>query len=211
VLNEQRKRLNEGNEKYRSLLHNISKILHPFTLTGDRRNTPEVVGELNKQVKEFSALGEEYRISDKQERLGKFSRQIVDLSSCIDAWWLWVEESIKSLEPYLDPRREKSEKEKYDWILASLLPKVYWEQQAIRADTVELRNAYRAVAQNALADLKSHPLTTTLLETQIKRFHSWAEWMVTVQTPWCNPGSQAAGGSTGIGCPWRPWVITSAR
>jgi hypothetical protein len=172
IAEEERKRLEEGKEKYRSLLHDISRMLHPFTLTGIRKNAPEVVEKLNDQVPAFSALGEEYGISDKQGRLEKFSRQIANLSSCIDAWWLWVEESVKTLDPSLGPGTEK-----YGWVMDSLLPKVYWEQQAIRADTVELRDAYRAAAQNTLADWQAHPLTTLLAETEIRCFHSWAEWM----------------------------------
>jgi polyhydroxyalkanoate synthesis regulator phasin len=170
AVHEYQKRLQEGKEKYRSLLQNISKTAHPFALTGRRKNTPERVEKLNEHAREFSALGEHYGIPDKQGRLRKFSRQIGALSICVDAWWLWVEESIKSLQ--LDPGMEK-----YHWVMERLLPKVYWEQQTTRADTVELRDAYRAAAQTAIANWQAHPLTTVLPETEMKRLQSWAEWM----------------------------------
>jgi hypothetical protein len=65
--------------------------------------------------------------------------------------------------------------EQYGWARDSLLPKVYWEPRANRADTIELRDAYRAAAQNASAAWQAHPLTLLLSEKEIQRFHSWAE------------------------------------
>jgi hypothetical protein len=172
IANEEQKRFAIGKEKYKSLLRGISIILHPFTVTGIRKNTSTVIAELNDQARTLSALGEEYGIADNQRRLEKFTRQIDDLSSCVDAWWLWVEESIKKFDPCLNFGMEQ-----YSWVTDSLLPKVYWEQQASRADTIELRDAYRVIAQDALVAWQAHPLTMLLPEKEIQRFHSWAEWM----------------------------------
>jgi hypothetical protein len=127
---------------------------------------------MQEQAQALSILGEEYDISDQHRRLGKFIRQIENLANTIDAWWLWVEESIKNLDPNLMPGMEK-----YRWIVEILLPKVYWEIQVTRADTVELRDAYRVSAQNALTVWQSHPLTTSLSEEEIQCFHLWVEWM----------------------------------
>ncbi|CAK0749258.1 hypothetical protein CCP4SC76_2010014 [Gammaproteobacteria bacterium] len=116
----------------------------------------------------MAALGEEYAIPDKSGKLGKFTRQIGDLVSGIDAWWLWVAIAIKSL---------KLTAEQTDWVRDYLLPKVYWEQQVTRADTPELRSAYRAAYQSAKVAWQAHPLTAKLSETDIQRCHLWAEQM----------------------------------
>lgn len=172
VAKEQQKRFEEGKEKYRSLLHGISKILHPFTITGIQKTTFGVIEEMQEQAQALSILGKEYDISDKNGRLEKFVRQIGNLANTIDVWWLWVEESIKSLDPCLKPGMDK-----YRWVIEILLPKVYWEMQVTRADTVELRDAYRIAAQNAVTVWESHPLTTSLSGVEIRHIHSWAEWM----------------------------------
>ena len=172
VAKEKQKRFEEGKEKYGSLLRGISKILHPFTMTGVQKTTSGVVEEMQEQAQALSMLGEEYDISDPQGRLGKFTRQIKNLANTIDAWWLWVEESIKNLDPSLKPGMEK-----YRWAIEILLPKVYWEMQVTRTDTVELRDVYRITAQNAVTVWQSHPLTKSLSEVEIQRFHLWAEWM----------------------------------
>lgn len=133
IANEKQRRLEEGKEKYEALLRGISIILHPFTLIGIRKNTPAVVVELTDQARTLSALGEEYGISNQREKLEKFIRQIGDLSTGIDAWWLWVEESIRNFDSSLNLGMEQ-----YDWAMDSLLPKVYWERQADRAGFVTL-------------------------------------------------------------------------
>jgi len=164
----EQKRLEQGKEKFRGLLHGISKVLHPFSLTGKQQDAPQVAQELHTQTQALAALGEEYAIPDKSGKLGKFTRQIGDLVSGIDAWWLWVAIAIESL---------KLSAEQTDWVRDCLLPKVYWEQQAARADTPELRSAYQAAYQAAKAVWQAHPLTAKLPEIEIQRCHLWAEQM----------------------------------
>jgi hypothetical protein len=122
------------------LLHKISQALHPFSLDNKRQDAPQIEQDLCANATALAVVGEEYEIKDNAGKLGKFRRQIKDLVSTVDAWWLWVDVSIETL---------KLSTEQRDWATESLLPKIYWEQQVARTDTPAVRDSYKIVAQSA--------------------------------------------------------------
>ena len=164
----EQKILEEGKDKYTGLLHKISQVLHPFSLTNKRQDAPQIEQDLNTHATALAGVGEEYEIKDNSGRLGKFRRQIKDLVSTVDAWWLWVEVAVETL---------KVPTEQKDWVTECLLPKVYWEQQVARTDTPAVRDSYKIAAQSADSAWQAHPLTKSLSEQEIKRCRAWAEWM----------------------------------
>jgi hypothetical protein len=61
-------------------------------------------------------------------RLKKFIKQIKDMASGVDSWWLWAIESLVgyglgSAQP--------------DWLLYTLLPVIYWHQQMEKAQNAK--------------------------------------------------------------------------
>ncbi|CAK0751132.1 hypothetical protein CCP3SC15_1740007 [Gammaproteobacteria bacterium] len=59
-------RLEKSKEEYLDLLRGISKVLHPFCLTGTKQDTPQVVREVKARAQMLAALGQEYSLPDKK-------------------------------------------------------------------------------------------------------------------------------------------------
>lgn len=160
--------LEQGKEQYRKLLHGISKTLHPFDLSSKRQDAPQVKQALCAKAQALDDLGKTHDISDKSGKLGKFTRQIDDLVSGVEAWWLWVAVALETL---------NLSSEQQSWVRDYLLPKVYWEQQIARTDTPELRDVYQSAHQIAEANLQNHLLTSQLSAHEKHHCYLWAEWM----------------------------------
>ena len=160
--------IESGISHYRQLLHTLSQIVHPFDITNSNGQTSaQVQLLLNQLVEEIRELQKEHEINDPKERIEKFCKQIEDIASVIDAWWLWVEESLDS---------DKVTEEIQEWLLTYLLPTVYWQKQAERTKNPDLKEAYFYAFEKAQYELEHHPLTSSLIHQ--KELLSWADWMV---------------------------------
>ena len=89
--------LNSGITKYKQILWNLSKTVHPFDINNLNRQTSiSVELLLNQLVVEIKALQKEQGIKDPKKRIEKFAKQIKGISSIIDGWWLWAEANRKN-------------------------------------------------------------------------------------------------------------------
>ena len=158
----------QGRNLYRAALHGISKALHPFTLDSQAQTSEQAKQALNVQIQELEQVARDHNIADRRGVADKFRRQISDLTGRVSAWWLWAGESLAQLP--LDA-------EYHDWVQHSLLPVVYWDTQAARSDTPELRLVYRQAQQNALLAWQNHPLTKAAPADTIKTCQQWAQTM----------------------------------
>ena len=166
-LNNELRIIESSISKYKEVLHILSKTVHPFDITDTSKQTSYQIQillmELEKIIK---IILNECGIIDKKDRLSKFAKQIEGIASLIDAWWLWVMESLDDYE--IDDIYKK-------WLIEFLLPAIYWKSQAARTKKPELKKCYQVAFEQALAKLEQHPLTSILLTQQ---WLSWAEWMV---------------------------------
>ena len=160
--------LNSGITKYKQILRNLSKTVHPFDINNLNRQTSiSVELLLNQLVVEIKALQKEQEIKDSKKRIEKFVKQIKGIASIIDGWWLWAEESLDS---------DNLTEEIQQWLLSYLLPAVYWHKQTERTKNPSLKESYFCANEKAQLELKQHPLTASLIHE--KEWLSWAKWMV---------------------------------
>ncbi len=80
-----------GIDRYRSVIHMLSTLVYPFNISnGNIQTSSSVHNGLMELVDMAKVLRDEYSINDNHYRIIKFSNQIADIASLIDAWWLWV-------------------------------------------------------------------------------------------------------------------------
>lgn len=152
---------------YQGILHELSKIVHPFDINSfDKQTSASVLNLLKNLVKQIKGLQKELGINDDKKRITKFNNQIEGIASLIDAWWLWCEESIND---------NKIDSELKNWLLMCLLPATYWQYQVKRTKNPNLKASYRKAYENAQLRLQQHPLTPLFGDQ--KEWLSWAQWM----------------------------------
>jgi hypothetical protein len=70
-------------------------------------------GKLHEQAQRFFDTARTHSISDCKGKLTKFKKQLKDVVSQVDIWWLWAVESLVGY---------GLGKAQQDWLLYSLLP-----------------------------------------------------------------------------------------
>ena len=108
-----------------------------------------------------------YCINDKNDRLGKFGRQIEDIAWLINYWWLLADESLAQYD--MDEKCKT-------WLLEIFLPYVYWERQTSKTKNPELKKEYASAL--SLARIQLEVDSSTPIQIGNKTWQSWAEWMV---------------------------------
>lgn len=68
--------------------------------------------------------------------------------------------------------------ETMNWLLTSLMPVVYWQQQVDKTKSPALRQCYQCAYDQALLTLDCHPFTSTLQQAELENWQAWAAWMV---------------------------------
>jgi hypothetical protein len=121
-------------------------------------------------VNQFQILAAVNEIEDKKGTLDKVRKQIGDLASIVDVWWLWVLESLAGY---------SLTKEEQDWLLYRLLPVIYWHHQMEKAQNIDMKEAYRKAWEKARADWESHSMTAEMSMDEINQWWSWSEWITT--------------------------------
>jgi len=163
--------LQTAQTQYRSILHQLTTTVHPFSIRlGLPQTRTQVEAQLQAQTQALKSLKHTLQLPDRPGTLPKFERQWHDLSASVDLWWAWVRQSLTAQGG--DPPTRA-------WVEQALLPALYWQQQATRTKTPTLKGAYQTAAQQAHAALIAHPLTTALSKEQFTQWQSWAQWMVT--------------------------------
>jgi Family of unknown function (DUF6399) len=155
-------------QAYSETQRSISAAVHAFSLAD---NTPQcsaqVEGRLQEQAHRFEQIAKEQALSDKKDAAGKFKRQIKDVASTVDAWWLWTHESLGELRPTPQVR---------NWLLSSLLPVIYWDQQVHKTQNPDMKKLDETAWRKAQAAYETHPVTLTISKQEVDRWRSWAEW-----------------------------------
>ncbi len=153
---------------YRDILHRISKTLHPFDIRDSSKVTSIMIqARLYSILQEAETLKEEQDIKSKKDHLKKFKKQIEEMASLIDTWWSWVNEYFQGGD---------INEECKNWVQHYLLPFLYWQKQANRTKSPDLKESYQYAADEALDRFEKHPSTPIFIEKE--DIVSWAEWMV---------------------------------
>ncbi|MGD9900879.1 MAG: hypothetical protein AB7T22_17270 [Calditrichaceae bacterium] len=124
--------IEKGKKSYHTALHDISKAVHPFNLkTNSVKNSADLKKDLSENLVNLSLLRATYCINDKNDRLGKFGRQIEDIAWLINYWWLLADESLAQYE--IDEKCKT-------WLLEIFLPYVYWKKQTSKTKNPKLKS-----------------------------------------------------------------------
>jgi hypothetical protein len=168
--------IEEGRETYREAQLSVSEAVHVFSVEDSASQTSEQVEKrLEEQTQRFEEIAQEQNIQDKKDAAGKFRRQIEDVASTVDTWWLWTKESLSEYE--IDEAVR-------EWLLYVLLPVIYWHHQLQKTQNPNMKERYEAVWKKAHAAFAAHPVTRTMskqdssatLTTGLDRWRSWGEW-----------------------------------
>jgi hypothetical protein len=160
--------IEEDRDAYRKAQQCVSEAVHAFSIDENQAQTSEQVeNRLEKQAQCFEEIAAEQSVQDKRDAAGKFRRQIKDVASIVDAWWLWTRESLSEYELGKDLRH---------WMLYILLPVLYWHHQLQKTQNPEMRKTYEIAWKKAHCAYKTHPLTATIEKADLERWQCWGEW-----------------------------------
>ena len=130
------------------------------------QSSEQIEKRLEEQAERFEQIAEEQSVKDNKDAAGKFRRQIEDVASIVDAWWLWTKESLK----------DNIGADLKHWLLSVLLPAIYWYHQCQKTQNPEMRKLYVEAWQKAQTAYEAHPLTQTMSKQDLDRWRSWGEW-----------------------------------
>jgi hypothetical protein len=160
--------LEAAQQAYHETQQSVSAAVHAFSLAD---NTPQgsaqVERRLEEHVQHFEQIATTQAVADKKDAVGKFKRQIKDVASSVDAWWLWTHESLTEFSLATAVR---------EWLLAVLLPVIYWDQQLHKTQNPAMKKLYETAWRKAQAAYETHPVTLTMSKPEVNRWQSWAEW-----------------------------------
>jgi len=149
-----------------ALLHEASYAVHPFARADSaRQQSAQVEATLHQALAALNALHARHTARDNAKAVAKFTRQIPGLAALVDVWWSGVEQSLPA---------DTVDAALRDWLLAQLLPAVYWQAQVGKTKTPTLKSAYRHAFEEARQALHEHPLSATLTAETFARWQAWA-------------------------------------
>ncbi|NET60522.1 MAG: hypothetical protein F6K47_31605 [Symploca sp. SIO2E6] len=159
-----------GVESYRSVLHQISTIVHPFAVNGSGFQTGvDVQDALRSLLPSLAALGQTYQLTKIEKALEKFSCQINGIAAGINLWWQVVSSNLVWEE--LDALTQ-------NWLVAYLLPEVYWFVQFDKTKNQDLRQVYQKAYEKVHQQLLAQPLTLSLQQVELSQWRDWATMIV---------------------------------
>jgi hypothetical protein len=162
-------KIEQGKQTYRNTQQAVSESVHAFDLEGTKQTSTQVEDKLHEEAQHFDEIARTHSIPDSKDKLTKFKKQIEDVASIVDIWWLWA---IESLVGYGLGKAQQ------DWLLYSLLPVIYWYQQMQKTDNSELKKVYKKAYLHALKALQNHPFTLTTPLSEINQWQMWASFLV---------------------------------
>ncbi len=164
----QLKGIEESKETYAKAQLTVSAAVHAFSAVDNTPQTSkQVEGRLEEQAKQFAAIAEQQSVVDNKDVLGKFRRQIEDVSSVVDAWWQWTTESLAEFKPTAKLTQ---------WLLEVLLPVIYWHHQLLKTQNPEMKKLYEQAWREAQATYAAHPMTKLMSQDDLNHWRSWGEW-----------------------------------
>ncbi len=168
-LGHQQHDLAQAQHTYQSALHTITQAVHPFQIeTLDWHRLSTLAAALTAPLQALSTLALTYGTDQANTAIDTFRRHTPALAQGIHAWWQWVTLALAA---------QTDDLELQNWVITSLLPWVYWQQQADKTRHRELKHRYQQAAQQAYTAVLNHALTAQLDDTQRQHWVGWCQWM----------------------------------
>ena len=168
-LTAQQETLIEDKATYAEAIQEISQTLHPFELkTGQGQTFQTIEQQLSIPLNRLTSLALTYGADKAHRAIATFTQQVPHMAQGIHAWWYWVFAALE---------RQTDDVQIQNWVIASLLPWVYWQQQADKTQQSELKESYRQAADEAAQRLLNDGFTLTLSSKEKQTWLDWARWM----------------------------------
>jgi hypothetical protein len=90
-------KIEQGQQTYRNTQQAVSESVHAFDLEGTKQTSVQVENKLHDEAQHFDEIARTYSIPDNKGKLTKFKKQIEDVASIVDIWWLWAIYSLSRL------------------------------------------------------------------------------------------------------------------
>ena len=161
--------LGRDEQSYHQALQSVSTQIHPFELeTQQWRMASELPAALESDLKKLTSLADRYGTDKAHQAIATFRQQIPDLALGLSAWWQWVHEALNA---------QTTHPELQAWVLHSLLPWVYWHQQADKTRQPQLKAAYHQATEQAHAKLLATQTPESFDPQQLQQWVVWAQDM----------------------------------
>ncbi len=150
---------------YHEAIEQISQTIHPFTLNSLQWQTQRaLLTNLASPLQRLWDLAPTYGAQKAQQAIDTFEAQITSFAQAIEAWQQWVTIALdgQTQDPVIR-----------NWVLNSLLPWVYWRQQADKTRQPSLKRRYQATASDAFDRLFEQDLTLALTDHQREQWVLW--------------------------------------
>jgi hypothetical protein len=80
----------QGQQTYKNTQQAVSESVHAFDLEGTKQTSAQVKDKLHEEAQRFDEIARTHSIPDSKGKLTKFKKQIEDVASIVDIWWLWA-------------------------------------------------------------------------------------------------------------------------
>ena len=160
----------QAQQTYRQALEQISTRVHPFKI--EETGLQTVISlqlALREPLNTLETLAQTWAIAKADKAIEAFRAQIPPISMVINTWWRWVLDALEAESVTPDLR---------EWIVAKMLPWVYWTQQVQRIKNPQRKALYQQAAQQAYDSITAHPFTQTLTQDEQQRWWCWSMGMV---------------------------------
>lgn len=149
-------------QSYQQAMHRISTAIHPFQVeNGEWQWREDLEQCLEEPLRQMEALAQEIQLHKAIGQIETFRLHIPSLAQGVNLWWKGVLQDLeqRTQEPLLQA-----------WAIGRLLPFVYWEQQAQKTRTSELKAIYQQAAQQAKNALEAD------IPVQTDDYQIWLLW-----------------------------------
>ncbi len=159
-----------GLDTYRSYIHQISTLVHPFVINENKFQTGSNVAKMMRELlPQLATLGHSYQLSSTAKALEQFSSQINGIAVGIDLWWQNIAQNL-----FL----EQIDAFTQNWLLTCLLPEVYWFSLVSKTKNPELLEIYQKAWKQAHQQLLTDTFTQKLKKKEINQWREWSNLMV---------------------------------
>jgi Family of unknown function (DUF6399) len=161
----QLERLRSAKQTYHQALQQLTLSIHPFHLeTQESQLGNDLAHRLQTPLDTLADLATAHGTAAATEAIEDFKTQIPGLTQGIQAWWQWTHQLLAL---------KTDDVETQNWIITTLLPWVYWQQQHTKTRHPELKQHYEQAARKAYQKVLNHPWTVQIPEPQ---HHTWICW-----------------------------------
>ena len=169
VLSTQQETLAQDRHRYHHAITTLTVSLHPFDLTTQAPQTwSDITPPFQTTLVHLRELSQTYGGQKAMAAINGFERQLPDIARGLHAWWQWALQALAA---------QTSSLEVQNWVLMSVLPWVYWQQQTDKTQQPDLKARYQQAASEAAQHLVAHPLTQTMAADDRQGWIDWARWM----------------------------------